>query len=338
MYRPEGINVAFMTPFTNEGRIDEQVVREMAEWLVVKGVHGIFPVSTCGEFMHMSIEERKWLMDVTIDQVRGRCAVTPGIGATCPRQSIALARHAKESGADAVVILAPYFFTNTQDIVEKYVEVVADAVDMPIVLYNIPFFTNPILPQTVERLAQRSNIVAIKDSSGNLVNLMNNIDLATSVRPDFHVLIGYEEGLFPALMAGAKGCMTATSGILPEIMLDIYNSYKRGDYQNAYERQRSIIKLIRLMKIPNFPQGFKWGMEARGFRMGPPQQPISEAHAPAAYRAKEEIEAEIHRLLGTIGAAAAPAHAALAGAAPAQPASEQIETLVRQVIAQLRLS
>jgi len=335
MYRPEGINVAFMTPFTDDGRIDELVVREMAEWLVNKGVHGIFPVSTCGEFMHMSIDERKWLMDVTIDQVRGRCAVTPGIGATCPRQSIALAKHAKESGADAVVIMAPYFYTNTQDIVEKYVDVVADAVDIPIVLYNIPFFTNPILPETVARLCQHPNIVAIKDSSGSLVNLMNNIDLATSIRPDFHVLIGYEEGLFPALMAGAKGCMTATSGILPEIMLDIYNSYKAGNYQRAFERQRSIIKLIRLMKIPNFPQGFKWGMEARGFRMGPPQQPISDAHAPAAYRAKEEIFAEIHRLIGS--ATTAPV-ATVASEAATAPTGQDIEAIVRQVIAQLRLS
>ncbi|MCK5526064.1 MAG: dihydrodipicolinate synthase family protein, partial [Candidatus Latescibacteria bacterium] len=187
MFRPQGIYPAMMTPFDDRGEIHEPVVRDIVDFVIEKGVDGIFPVSTCGEFVHMDLGQRKRLMELVVDQNRGRVPITPGIGATCPNQSIELAEYAKQLRCDAVVLLAPYFFLNTQDIVEKYVEVVARAVDIPLILYNIPFFTNPILPDTVEKLCSLKNIVAMKDSSGNMINLLNNIDQARKVDSDFHV-------------------------------------------------------------------------------------------------------------------------------------------------------
>ena len=328
MFRPQGIYPAMMTPFDDRGEIHEPVVRDIVDFVIEKGVDGIFPVSTCGEFVHMDLGQRKRLMELVVDQNRGRVPITPGIGATCPNQSIELAEYAKQLRCDAVVLLAPYFFLNTQDIVEKYVEVVARAVDIPIILYNIPFFTNPILPDTVEKLCSLKNIVAIKDSSGNMINLLNNIDQARKVDSDFHVLIGYEEGLFPALMAGAKGCFTASAGIIPEIMKGIYTHTLAGNYDQAREMQYSILELIRLMKVSNFPVGFKAGMEARGFPMGPHLQPLPAADAAVYERVKAQIFDLIHRLVGD-----APPKS-VRPAAP--PNRDQIERIVQEVLSQWR--
>ena len=334
MFRPQGLYPAFMTAFDQSGNMNEPVVRDMVDFMIERGVDGIFPGSTCGEFVHMDLNERKRLIEIVVDQVRGRVAVTPGIGATCPRKSVELAEHAKQLGCDAVVLLAPYFFVSTQDIVEKYVEVVAAAVDIPVVLYNIPFFTNPILPDTVEKLCRLPNIVAIKDSSGNMVNLVNNIDQSRQVNPDFHVLIGYEEGLYPALMAGAKGCFTASVGIIPEVMRDIYDSTMRGDYDHARERQYSILRLIRLMKVPPFPLGFKVGMEARGFPMGPPQQPLSSQQEQVYVRVRSEIFEYIDRLVGPKAQARPSEGASTSGDGAPSPAD--IERIVRQVLTEVR--
>lgn len=330
MFRPQGVFPAMMTPFDDRGELNEPVVRDMVDFMIEKGVDGIFPVSTCGEFVHMSLEQRKRLIEIVVDQNRGRVPITPGIGATCPNKSVELAQYARQLRCDAVVLLAPYFFINTQDIVEKYVEVVAHAVDIPLILYNIPFFTNPILPDTVEKLCRIPNIVAIKDSSGNMINLLNNIDQARKVNPDFHVLIGYEEGLFPALMAGAKGCFTASVGIIPEIMKAIYTHTMEGNYDQARERQYSILALIRLMKIPNFPVGFKAGMEARGFPMGPLRQPLPAKDEATYQRVKGQIFDYIHRLVGS------PEHPVLEPSPSSEhrPDRAEVERIVKQVVEQ----
>ena len=331
MFRPQGVFPAMMTPFDDRGEINEPVVRDMMDFMIEKGVDGIFPVSTCGEFVHMSLEQRKRLIEIVVDQNRGRVPITPGIGATCPNKSIELAQYAKQVGCDGVVLLAPYFFINTQDIVEKYVEVVAHAVDIPLILYNIPFFTNPILPDTVEKLCRIPHIVAIKDSSGNMINLLNNIDQSRKVDPNFHVLIGYEEGLFPALMAGAKGCFTASVGIIPEIMKAIYTNTMEGNYDRARELQYSILELIRLMKIPNFPIGFKAGMEARGFPMGPLRQPLSAKDETTYQRVKGQIFDYIHRLVGS------PNRPVAESPSPSDriPDRAEVERIVKQVVEQL---
>ena len=335
MFRPEGVYPAMMTSFDEGGEINEPVMRDMVDFIIDRGAHGLFPVSTCGEFVYMSLEQRKQTMRIVFEQARGRVPVVSGIGATCPLKSIELAKYAKELGCEGVVLLAPYFFVRTQDIVEKYVEVVAQAVDIPLILYNIPFFTNPILPDTVEKLGRIPNIVAIKDSSGNTINLMNNIDQSRAVNPDFHVLIGYEEGLFPALMAGAKGCFTASVGIIPEIMRDIYDCTMRGDLERAREIQYSILGLIRLMKIPPFPLGFKVGMEARGFPMGPPRHPLSDEQEKIYVRVRQEIFEYIDRLVGPgsryAGQTTSPA-SANGGNGTSAP---DIERIVREVLAQM---
>ena len=289
MFKPEGIYVAMMTPF-EDGSINETVVRQMVDFAIDKGVHGLFPISSVGEFIHLDLEEKVFLMQIIHDQARGRVPVTPGIASSRPKECIFLAQKAKEIGCEAVVVAPPYYYPISQDNMERHYEMISDAVDIPIILYNIPLFATPISYDVVKRLSRKKNVVAMKDSSGSMVDLLHYMDKIRLIGEDLTILTGREETLFPALMVGAKGCMTATAGILPEIMVGIYNAWRKEDYDKARELQFSILLLIREMFSVPFPLGFKTALEVRGFKMGPPQQPLSDAETFRFLGTKSRIE------------------------------------------------
>jgi len=277
MFQPQGVYVAMLTPFGEDGSINEEILRCMVDFQIERGVDGLFPVSSVGEIVHMTQEERVRLMEIVVDQSAGRVPVTPGVGTSHPAHSIFLAQRAKELGCSAVVIAPPHFYKISDEMVEKYYETIADAVDIPIILYNIPLFTQPLHYDVVKRLSRRPNIVGMKDSSGSMVDLIHFMDKVRLVGEKLTFLTGREDAFFPALMLGAKGCMTAMSGILPEVMVGIYRAWKAGDYDKARELQFSVLLLIRACFSLPFPLGFKIALEVRGFPMGPPKQPLSEA-------------------------------------------------------------
>jgi 4-hydroxy-tetrahydrodipicolinate synthase len=277
MFKPEGIYVAMLTPFTEDGAINEEELRRIVEFQITAGVHGLFLISSVGESIHMSQEEKMRMMEIVVGQNRGRVRVTPGVGSSHPAESISLAQKANELGCDGVVVAPPYFYQLSQENIEKYFETIADAVDIPIILYNIPLFTQPLSYDVVKRLARRDNVVGMKDSSGSMVDFLHFMDKIQIIGEDVNILTGREETLFPCLMVGGKGCMTATSGILPEIMIGIYDAWKAGEYEKAKELQFSILLAVRAMFSLPFPLGFKVAMEMRGFAMGPPKQPLSDA-------------------------------------------------------------
>jgi len=286
MFKPEGIYVAMLTPFTNDGAIN--------------AAHGLFPISSVGEFIHLSREEKFRMMEIVVDQNRGRVKITPGVGSSLPAESIILARKAKALGCDGVVVAPPYFFQLSQENIEKYFETIADAVDIPIILYNIPLFTQPLSYDVVKRLARRANVVGMKDSSGSMVDFLHFIDKIRIIGEDMNILTGREETLFPCLMVGGKGCMTATSGILPEVMLGIYEAWKAGDYLRAKELQDSILLAVRAMFALPMPLGFKVAMEMRGFDLGPPKQPLSDAERFKFNTMKARIEKILKPILANL--------------------------------------
>jgi len=277
MFRPEGVYVAMMTPFREDGTINEEVVRQIVNFLVEKGVDGIFPLGSVGEFLHLSFDEKVSLMRMVYEEARGRVAVTPGATSVNAKESVALASKAKEMGCQAVVLSPPFYFPITQDNMERHFEIVADSVDIPVILYNIPLFSPPISYDVVKRLSRRKNVVGMKDSSGSMVDLLHFIDKIRLIGEDLAILVGREEIFYPGLMVGATGCLSATCGILPETMVGIYEAWKRKDYELAKELQYSILLLVRSMFSIPFPIGFKTALEIRGFKMGPPRQPLSEA-------------------------------------------------------------
>ena len=296
MFKPEGIYVAMLTPFTEDGAINEEELRRMVEFQITSGVDGLFPISSMGESIHLGREEKIKLMEIVVDQNRGRVRVTPGAGSSFPAESIILAQKAKALGCDGVVVAPPYYYPLSQENIEKYYESIADNVDIPIILYNIPLFTQPLSYDVVKRLARRDNVVGMKDSSGSMVDFLHFMDKIRIIGEDINMMSGREETLFSCLMVGGKGCMTATSGILPEIMIAIYDAWKAGEYEKAKELQFSILLAVRAMFSLPFPLGFKVAMEMRGFAMGPPKQPLS-----AAERFKfNTMKARIEKIMNPI--------------------------------------
>jgi 4-hydroxy-tetrahydrodipicolinate synthase len=297
MFKPEGIYVAMLTPFTEDGAINEKELRRIVEFQITSGVDGLFPISSMGEFIHMSREDKIQMMEIIIDQNRGRVRITPGAGSSFPAESIILAQKAKELGCDGVVVAPPYYFQLSQENIEKYFESIADGVDIPIILYNIPLFTQPLSYDVVKRLARRDNVVGMKDSSGSMVDFQHFLDKIRIIGEDINLMTGREEILFPCLMVGGKGCMTATSGILPEIMIAIYDAWEAGEYEKAKELQASILLAVRAMFALPFPLGFKIAMEMRGFAMGPPKQPLSDAERFKFNTMKARIEKIMNSIL-----------------------------------------
>jgi 4-hydroxy-tetrahydrodipicolinate synthase len=296
-FRPEGVYVAMMTPFRDNGSINEEVARQMVRFLVEKGVDGIFPLGSVGEFIHLNFEEKVSLMEIVQEEAKGSVAVTPGATGVNAAESITLAKKAEAIGCQAVVLSPPFYYPINQENMERHFEMVADSVDIPIILYNIPLFSAPISYDVVKRLSRRNNIVGMKDSSGSMVDLAHFMDKVRLIGEDMAIMTGREEMFFPALMMGASGCLSATCGILPEVMVAIYRVWKKRDYERAKELQFSFLNLVRAMFSAPFPIGFKTALELRGFKMGPPKQPLSEAEQFRYSGIKNRIEKTLRPIL-----------------------------------------
>jgi 4-hydroxy-tetrahydrodipicolinate synthase len=296
---PQGAIVAMLTPFDDSGRISEPQVRKLVGFLISKGVNGIFPVASCGEYTHLDMSERKFLIDIVMDEACGRVDVIPGTGATCHTQSIELASYAKEKGCAGIVLHGPYFFKNTDEVIEGHLRKVAESVDIPVFLYNIPFFANEVTPAMVEKLCSIPNVVGVKESSGNMVNVMNILEMTRKIRPDFRVMLGAEEIFLPSLLMGARGCMTAICGVLPEFAVGIYNAFLDGNFARAFNLQMAILPLIREMKSVNFPQGFKEAMSLRGIDMGRPRMNYPPSALEKIAALKERLKLDMSVLLST---------------------------------------
>lgn len=297
MFKPQGVYAAMLTPFTDEGTVNVQVVRQMVDFMVDKGLHGLFPVSSVGEFVHLSLEQSLEMMDIVVQQAAGRIAVTPGVSSSCVKNSIRLAQRAKELGCEAVVLCPPYYYTLDQDTLLKHFETVIDSVDIPVILYNIPLFTTPISAEAVAQLSSKANVVGLKDSSGSMVELMHHMDRIRQSGSSMSFLTGREDMLAPALAVGIQGCMTACGGIVPEVLLGIWRNFHAGQWEKAKRLQFALLPVIRAMFSVPFPAGFKAAMSCRGFAMGPLLQPLSTAEETHLTTVKASIQTAIDELL-----------------------------------------
>ncbi len=293
-FKPKGVYPAMVTPFDNEGKINEEQLRKYVSWLIEKGISGLFPLGSVGEFVHMSFDEKVKLMEIVVDEAAGRVPVVPGTAESCAAKCIELTKAAKEIGCHSVVVAPPYYYPASQEIIEEHYTQLAKALpDFPIVLYNIPLFAQPISYDVIKRLSRMDNIVGMKDSSGSMVDLLHFMDKIKIAGEDLNILIGREEMFLTGLMAGAKGTMSATVGIVPEIMVGIYEAWQKKEYEKAQELQMSVLNLIRAMFVLPFPIGFKAALDVRGFDMGKPKQPLS----PADQYNYSMVKSRIHKIL-----------------------------------------
>ena len=290
-YKPEGIAPAMLTAFDQDGSINEEVQTDIVDFCVDSGCKMLFAVSSVGEFVHMETEQSCELMRIVKKASRDRVPVLAGVTASHIEKSIELAKYAREIGCKGIVCSPPYYYTVTQEMIERHYEMLADAVpDMSIVMYNIPLFSTPLSYDLVKRVSTIPNVVAMKDSSGSLVDMIHFMDKVRLIGSDINILSGREENIFTSAMLGGKGAMVGTATIFPEILVRIYNATLAGDYDTARNLQYAICLSIRTMFSVPFPLGFKAAMDVRGFRMGPPKAALTESDKAKAEGCKKRLQ------------------------------------------------
>src|SRR6059036_596262 len=236
-----GSLVAIITPFRN-GKVDEKALGDLIEWQIANGTDGIVPCGTTGESATLTHEEHKRVVEFTVQVVRRRVPVIAGTGSNSTDQAIEFTRHAKSVGADAALLISPYYNKPTQEGLYRHHKAVAEAVDLPQVLYNIPGRTAVnVTPQTVARLSKIKNIVGIKEGSGSVQQVSDIVHLCSD---RFTVLAGDDALTLPMLAVGAKGVITVTANVAPADMAGMIDAWVAGDPAKARQLHYKLYPLF----------------------------------------------------------------------------------------------
>jgi dihydrodipicolinate synthase/N-acetylneuraminate lyase len=290
--RLAGIFTPNIVPLNDRGEIDEPELRRYVDWLIDRGVHGLYPNGSTGEFTRFTAEERRRIIEIMADQTRGRVPILAGAAEANVRETIRACEHYHGLGCRAVAIVSPFYYKLTAAGVYAYFKEIADHSPIDITLYNIPLFASPIDVPTVQRLAAECpRVVAIKDSSGDLPNMMRMIAAVRPERADFAFLTGWDAALMPMLLVGCDGGTNATSGVVPEITRKLYDLTVAGRLDEARDLQYRLLPLFDTMLYSaEFPEGFRAGLQLRGFRTGKGRQPQSLVQQQSLVKLRDQIQ------------------------------------------------
>jgi 4-hydroxy-tetrahydrodipicolinate synthase len=272
MNKFRGAYVAIVTPFT-DGKVNEEELIGLIEFQIKGGTHGIVPCGTTGESATMSHAEHHRVVELTIKTVAGRVPVVAGTGSNSTSESIELTRHAKQAGADGALMITPYYNKPSQEGLYQHFKTVAEAVDIPIILYNVPSRTSVnMLPETVARLAQIPNIVGIKEATGDLNQISEVIRLCP---PDFTVLSGDDFTCLATVAIGGAGVISVTSNVAPAEMAQMMDAALAGDYAKARQLHYQLFPLIKAMFFDTNPVPAKTALALMDrIKAANPRQPL----------------------------------------------------------------
>ena len=278
--RLQGIFTPNMIPLDDRGRINEPEYRRYLDWLIERGVHGLYPNGSTSEFTRFTAEERRRNIEMVADQVAGRVPILAGAAEANVRETLAACEHYAGLGVRAVAIVSPFYYRLSSDNVYAYFREIGRNTPVDVTLYNIPMFASPIDVPTLQRLSEECpRIVGIKDSSGDVSEMMRMIDAVRPNRPDFTFLAGWDCALLPMLLIGCDGGTNATSGFVPEVTRRLYDLTRAGRLGEARALQTQLTEVFDAAVLgANFPEGVRVAVELRGFQMGAGRQPLSEQH------------------------------------------------------------
>ena len=221
-----GSLVAIVTPF-RQGKVDERALAELIEWQIANGTNGIVPCGTTGESATLSHDEHNRVIELTVEVVRRRVPVIAGTGSNSTEEAITLTKHAKQAGADGALLITPYYNKPTQEGLYRHYKAVAEAVDVPLVLYNIPGRTGVnMLPSTIARLSAIQTIVGVKEGSGSVQQAS---DIVQMCGDRLTVLAGDDSLTLPMMAVGGKGVITVTANIVPMEMAGLVKAFAEGE-------------------------------------------------------------------------------------------------------------
>ena len=288
MIEIKGIIPPIITPMNEDETINEQELRNQVNRLIGAGVHGIFPFGTNGEGYILNEQEKEKVLSIVIEETGGRVPVYAGCGCIGTKDTIRMSRKAKALGADILSIITPSFAAASQSELYEHYRTVAQAVDIPIVLYNIPARTgNALAPATVAKLADIDNIVGAKDSSGNFDNMLQYIERTRNKA--FTVLSGNDSLILWNLLAGGGGGIAGCANVYPENMVAIYEKFAAGDLEGARKAQDAIRSFRNCFKYGNPNTIVKTAVAMLGY-------PVGKCRAPFNQMSQEGLDA-IHKVL-----------------------------------------
>lgn len=256
-----GSIVAIITPFKG-GKVDEEALRDLIEFQINNGTDGIVPCGTTGESATLSHEEHERVIALTIEAVNGRVPVIAGTGSNNTAEAVRLTRHAKKAGANAALLITPYYNKPTQEGLYQHYRKVAEEVDLPVILYNVPGRTGVnMLPETVARLADIKNIVGIKEATGDLKQISDVINLCPK---DFLLLSGDDFTVYPTLAIGGHGVISVVANVAPKDMADLCDASFAGNLKKANELHYKLLPLNAVMFVETNPIPVKTALSLMG--------------------------------------------------------------------------
>ena len=282
-----GLMPALVTPFDEAGEIDLAAAEAVIDRHVAAGVSGVVALGSTGEFSHLTTSERLRFAEEVVGLAAGRVPVIIGTGASGTREALSIARHAAESGADAVVTVSPFYWTVGEEALFRHFAAIAEAVSIPTLVYNFPMLTGiDLSPALVGRLAEECpNVVGIKDTVLKYIHTVHVIQAVKEVRPEFAVLSGFEDQILPNLLAGGDGSICGLANVAPELFVNLVEAAQSGDFERATDLHRRVLRLMDLGALSDPPIGaIKAAMAKLGVKISPhvrgpalPAPPESEA-------------------------------------------------------------
>lgn len=286
--RLRGSMPALITPFRN-GCVDESALRRLVAWHIAEGSHGLVPAGTTGESATLSHEEHQRVVEICVEEASGRIPVIAGAGSNSTNEAIALTRHARAVGADAVLSVAPYYNKPSQEGLYRHFAAIAEAVDISLVVYNIPGRSVvEISVETMERLSRVANIVGVKDATANLARPSRE---RSACGISFRLLSG-EDGTALGYMAhGGHGCISVTANVAPRLCSAFQEACLRGDFGAALALQDRLMPLHDALFCEPSPAPVKYAVSLLGFCSDAVRLPIVDASDPARARVRKAMEA-----------------------------------------------
>ena len=269
----KGSMPALITPF-KDGKVDEQAFRDFVEWQIQEGSDGLVPCGTTGESPTLSHEEHMRVIDICIEVADGRVPVIAGAGSNSTAEAIGFVKHAKTAGADAALVVTPYYNKPTQEGLYRHYKTLNDAAVIPIIIYNIP--GRSIVDMTVEtmaRLAELPNIVGVKDATNDLGRPMRT---RIACGPDFCILSGEDGTAVPLLAGGGHGCISVTANVAPRMCADVQRAWREGDMKAVMDLQERLMPLHEAMFCETSPGPVKYAAHLLGKCLPHARLPICE--------------------------------------------------------------
>jgi len=293
-----GVGTALVTPFTKTGSLDEPAVRRLARRQVDAGVHILVPCGTTGETPTLSPAERRRIVEIVVEEAKGRSLVLAGAGGYDTREVIHAAAEMERAGANGLLSVTPYYNKPTPEGLCQHYAAIADSTKLPIIVYNVPGRTGcNIDPATLVRLATIPNIVGVKEASGNMTQMA---EICRAVPDDFIVLSGDDALTLPLMSIGGRGIISVASNQVPAEMVQMVEAAERGDYVTARRWHAKLLPLMQINFIESSPGPVKFAMAAMGLCEEAYRLPIVAPRKPS----QEKILAVLREFGLPVGAAA----------------------------------